>query len=92
MGGHSLASSYFMDGLYELRLGGFSVASHSLELTQLTMGTSSNEGPPMEKPPQPWPVVSLKGTMGTMGWEPQIDENDIFGNFRIPFHGPHGLL
>ena len=33
----------------------------------------------MEKPPRPWPVVSLKGTMGTMGRDPQINEKDIFG-------------
>ena len=33
----------------------------------------------MEKPTRPWPVVSLKDTMGTMGRDPQISENDIFG-------------
>ena len=33
----------------------------------------------MEKPTWPQPVVSLKDTMGTMGRDPQISENDIFG-------------
>ena len=32
-----------------------------------------------EKPTQPWPVVSLKDTMGTMGRDPQINEKDILG-------------
>ena len=27
----------------------------------------------MEKPTRPWIIVSLKGTMGTMGWDPQIN-------------------
>ena len=34
----------------------------------------------MEKPTWPWIIVSLKGTMGTMGWDPQINENNIFHN------------
>ena len=33
----------------------------------------------MEKTTQPWLVVSLKDTMETMGRDPQISENDIFG-------------
>ena len=33
----------------------------------------------MEKPTWPWPVVSLKDAMGTMGRDPQISEKDIFG-------------
>ena len=33
----------------------------------------------MEKTTQPWTVVSLKGTVGTMGRDPQINEKDIFG-------------
>ena len=33
----------------------------------------------MEKTTWPWTVVSLKDTMGTMGREPQINENDFFG-------------
>ena len=41
-----------------------------------------NEWPLMEKPPQPWPVVSLKGTMGTMGRDPQINENVFLGDPR----------
>ena len=39
-----------------------------------------NEWPPMEKLTRPWIIVSLKGTMGTMGWDPQISENEIFHN------------
>ena len=32
----------------------------------------------MEKPPWPWIIVSLKGTLETMGWDSQISENEIF--------------
>ena len=41
--------------------------------------TPTNEWHAMEKTTRPWPVVSLKDTMGTMGRDPQISENDIFG-------------
>ena len=34
-----------------------------------------NEWAPMEKPPRPWLLVSLKEPMGTMGQDPQINEN-----------------
>ena len=46
--------------------------------------TPTNEWPPMEKPPRPWLLVSLKDTMGTMGRDPQINERDIFraGDFH----------
>ena len=37
-----------------------------------------NEWYAMEKPTWPQLVVSLKGTMGTMGRDPQISEKDIF--------------
>ena len=42
-------------------------------------GPPANEWHAMEKPTWPQPVVSLKGTMGIMGRDPQINENDIFG-------------
>ena len=41
-----------------------------------------NEWHAMEKTTRPWTVVSLKGTMGTMGRDPQISENVFFGDPR----------
>ena len=38
-----------------------------------------NEWAPMEKPTRPQLVVSIKESMGTMGWDPQINEKDILG-------------
>ena len=35
------------------------------------------------KTPWPQPVVSLKDTMGTMGWDPQTNEEDILGAGEI---------
>ena len=48
--------------------------------TDQPSATPINEWHATEKPTRPQPVVSLKGTMGTMGWDPQISENDIFHN------------
>ena len=38
----------------------------------------------MEKHPRPQPVVSLKEPMGIMGWDPQMNEKDMFaaGDFH----------
>ena len=41
-----------------------------------------NEWHAMEKTTRPWTVVSLKGTMGTMGRDPPISENIFFEDPR----------
>ena len=46
----------------------------------------------MEKPTRPWPVVSLKGTMGTMGRDPQINEKDIFGPENFIARPPRRIM
>ena len=38
----------------------------------------SNEWCVMEDCPRPWIIVSLKGTMGTMGRDPQVNEPENF--------------
>ena len=46
----------------------------------------------MEKPTRPWPVVSLKGTMGTMGWDPPISEKEIFAAENFIARPPRRML
>ena len=41
---------------------------------------------------RPWPVVSLKDTMGTMGRDPQINEKDIFGPENFIARPPRRIM
>ena len=46
----------------------------------------------MEKPTPPLPVVFLKGTMGTMGRDAQINEKDIFGPENFIARPPRRIM
>ena len=77
-------------GLVGLEFGGWGQTpgiNHALVISNQT-----NECPPMEKTTRPWPVVSLKDTMGTMGRDPQINEEDIFGPENFIARPPRRIM
>ena len=70
----------------------FAGAAPMFQLVKAAPCRRPNEWYAVEKPPQPWLLVSLKEPMGTMEWDPKITENVIFVNLGFPSHGPHGTL